>query len=106
MNRKVKFSILAIVILIVVSGYLISQEVIEPPPATIRIDGKEQISGIGSFCWRGTLNALCDDTLGIPTAKEPLIAGSPLTAHLSLPLREHPYELRLKIVQVTGHDEY
>jgi hypothetical protein len=43
MNRKVKFSILAIVILIVVGAYLVSQEKIEPPPAILKIEGNEQI---------------------------------------------------------------
>ncbi len=84
MSRRVKFSILAIVILIVISVYLISQKEIEPPPAILKIDGKEQISGIGSYCWKGTWKALCVDVIGIPTAQEPLIArtlassGAPL----------------------------
>ncbi len=105
MNRKVKFSILAIVILIVISVYLISQKEIEPPPAILKIDGKEQISGIGSYCWRGTWKALCVEVIGIPTAQEPLIASSPFTAHLRLPLQEPPYELRLNVVQVKDEDE-
>lgn len=105
MNRKVKFSILAIAILIVISVYLISQEEIEPPPAILEIDGKEQISGIGSYCWSGTWKALCADMIGIPTAQEPLIAGPTFTAHLRLPLQEPPYELQFNVVQVTEKDE-
>ncbi len=105
MNRKVKFSILAIVILIVISVYLISQKEIKPPPAILKIDGKEQISGIGSYCWKGTWKALCVDYAGIPTAQEPLLASSPFTAHLLLPLQEPPYELQLDVIKVTEKDE-
>ncbi|MCZ7380889.1 MAG: hypothetical protein O8C64_04860 [Candidatus Methanoperedens sp.] len=105
MNRKVKFSILASVILIVISVYLISQEKIEPPLSILKIDDKEQISGIGSYCWRGTWKALCADMIGIPTTQEPLIASSPFTAHLCLPLQEPPYELRLNVVRVKDEDE-
>lgn len=43
--------------------------------------------------------------IGIPTAQEPLIASSPFTAHLRLPLQEPPYELRLNVVQVKDEDE-
>src|SRR5574341_587617 len=101
MNRIVKFTILAIVILIAISVYLISQKEIEPPPAILKIDGKEQISGIGSYCWSGTWKALCADMIGIPTAQEPLVTSSPFTAHLRLPLQELPYELQFNVVQVT-----
>lgn len=105
MNKKVIFSIIAIVILIVISVYLISQEEIEPPPAILKIDGKEQISGIGSYCWKGTWKALCVDKIGIPTAQEPLIASSPFSANLRLPLQEPPSELQLDVIQVTEQDE-
>ncbi|MCX9012441.1 MAG: hypothetical protein OIN66_15145 [Candidatus Methanoperedens sp.] len=105
MNWKVKFTTLTIVILIVISVYLVSQKEIEPPPATLNIDGKEQISGIGSYCWRDTWRALCVDMIGMPTAYEPLIASSPFTAHLRLPLQESPYELQFNIAQVTEQDE-
>ncbi|MDJ1423171.1 MAG: hypothetical protein M5U10_14810 [Candidatus Methanoperedens sp.] len=84
---------------------MISQEKIEPPPAILKIDGKEQISGIGSYCWKGTWNALCVDMIGIPTVQEPLIASSPFTAHLRLPLQEPPSELQFNIIQVTEQDE-
>jgi len=105
MNTKIKFLILGFIILIVTCVYLISQEEIEPPTAILKIDGKEQISGIGGFCWRGTWKALCTDTIGLPTPQEPLIAGSPFTAHLTLPLQEPPYELRLNVFRVRDGDE-
>lgn len=106
MNMKIKFLILGFIILIVTGVYLISQEEIEPPPAILKIDGKEQISGIGSYCWRGTWNALCIDMTGPTTVQEPLIASSPFTANLTLPLQEPPYELRLNVFRVKDEDEF
>ncbi len=105
MNKTIIFAIIAIAILIVIGGYLISQKEIEPPPAILKIEGKEQISGIGSYCWKGTWKALCADMIGIPTAQEPLIVSSPFTAHLRLPLQEPPSELQLDVIQVTEQDE-
>lgn len=105
MNTKIKFLILGIAILIVIGGYLIYQKEIEPPPAILKIDGKEQISGIGSYCWKGTWKALCVDYAGIPTAQEPLLASSPFTAHLRLAIQEPPYELQFNVIQVTEQDE-
>ncbi len=107
MNTKIKILILGIitVILIVTSVYLISQKEIEPPPAILKIDGKEQVSGIGSYCWSGTWKALCADMIGIPTAQEPLIVSQTFTAHLLLPLQKPPYELQFNIVQVTEKDK-
>lgn len=106
MNRKVKFLIgIVILIVVAISIYLISHEEPEPPPAILKIDGKEQISGIGSYCWEERWNALCVDMIGLPTPKEPLLASSPFTAHLTLPLQEPPYELRLYVVRVKDEDE-
>ncbi|NJD51444.1 MAG: hypothetical protein FIB07_01090 [Candidatus Methanoperedens sp.] len=108
MNKKAKYTILAVVILIAISVYFISQREIEPPPAILSIGGKEQVSGIGSYCWKETLRALCVDMIGIPTAQEPLVAGSPFTAHISLPVQESPYDLydlRLYITRAKGEDE-
>lgn len=108
MNWNIKFSILAIVILIAISLYFVIQRDIEPPPAILNIDGKEQISGIGSYCWKGTWKALCVDTVGMPTAQEPLVASSPFTAHIRLPIQKSPYDLydlRFNIIRVKGEDE-
>jgi hypothetical protein len=105
MNKKIKFLILGFIILIVTSVYLISQQEIEPSPATLKIDGKEQISGIGSHCWTGTWKALCADMVGIPTALEPLIASPTFSANLRLPLQEPPYELRLDVIRVKYEHE-
>ncbi|MCX9083364.1 MAG: hypothetical protein OIN87_01035 [Candidatus Methanoperedens sp.] len=105
MNTKIKYLISGFIILITISLYLISQQEIEPPPATLKIDRTEQISGIGSYCWRGAWKALCADMVGIPTAQEPLIASSTFSAHLRLPLQEPPYELRLDVIRVKDEDE-
>ncbi|MCX9027780.1 MAG: hypothetical protein OIN86_06325 [Candidatus Methanoperedens sp.] len=105
-NKKILYIlILGFIILIVTSVYSISQQEIEPPPAILKIDGKEQISGIGSYCWRGTWNALCIDMTGPTTVQEPLIASPTFTANLTLPLQEPPYELRLDVIRVKDEDE-
>lgn len=108
MNKWIKFGILGIIILIaifiVINVHLPYKE-IRPLPATLTIDGKEQISGIGSYCWEEALRGLCADMIGITTAKEPLPASSPFTAHLHLPLKEPPQELQLNAIQVMDDDK-
>jgi len=83
---------------------------IEPPPAILTVAGKEQVSGIGSYCWTeptgedaGT--GLCADMVGISTAEEPLTAGSPVTATFLLAPEETPNELLLEVIPVTAEDE-
>lgn len=116
MNRKIKFAIsgliLAILILAIINFQLHKpqREIIKPPPAILKIDGEEQISGIGSYCWNGefssngVFSSVCVDYPGIPTVSEPLTANSKFTMYLSLPLKEPPQELQLKVVQVTDRD--
>ncbi len=116
MNKRFKFvAILGIVILIATGVYFQlymspPREIIKPPPATLKIDGREQISGIGSYCWNGELStnglfsSVCADYAGIPTVGEPLPANSTFTARLSLPLKEPPQDLQLMVVQVTKKD--
>ncbi len=65
----------------------------EPPNAILSINGTEQISGIGSYCWSESGPGVCADMIGIITPRDPLAASSHFTAHLSLPLREPPQEL-------------
>lgn len=105
MNPMIKYLISGFIFLIAISAYLISEQEIEPPPAILEIDGKEQISGIGSFCWSGTWKALCADMVGIPTGQEPLIASPTFTAHLSLPIKEPPYELRLDVIIIDPENQ-
>lgn len=77
----------------------------EPPNAILNINGTEQISGIGSYCWSESGPGACADMIGIITPKEPLAASSHFTAHLSLPLREPPQELHFNIIQAADYDE-
>ena len=114
MKTKIKFGIFGIIILILIFIIIVTYpplpKEIKPPPAILTIAGVEQISGIGSFCWRETWNdqtlkILCVDYDGIPTAQEPLPAISPFTIHLSLLPEEPPEELQLNIYQVTDKDE-
>lgn len=58
MNKKIKYAILglilAVLILIIINFQLhmpLQREIIKPPPAILKLDGKQQISGIGSYCW-------------------------------------------------------
>ena len=78
-----------------------------PPPAILKINGNEQTSGIGSSCWKveNETYSLCLDTVGIITPTEPLLARSPFTAYLLLPLREFPDEAGFSATRVTDDDE-
>jgi hypothetical protein len=84
---------------------------VEPPPAILEIGGQEQISGIGTYCWtqpqkEGNSVAVCADMVGISTAEEPLVAGSPFTATFRLIPEEMPDELLLEVIPVTDKDEF
>jgi hypothetical protein len=109
MNKRTKFGILGIIILtlifIVIVVYLFPHKDIIPPPASLKINGIEQTSGIGSYCWFETWKGLCADYSGIPTPDEPLPAISPFTVHLSLPLKEPPQELEINVIPVTEDDK-
>jgi len=72
-----------------------------PPPATLEIDTKEQVSGIGGYCWRGE----CADGPAIRTVSEPLAAQSPIEAHLRLPRSERPDVLSLQALRMAPEDE-
>ena len=72
-----------------------------PPPATLEIDAKEQVSGIGGYCWRGE----CADGPAIRTVSKPLAAQSPIETHLRLPLSERPDVLSLQALRMAPEDE-
>lgn len=83
---------------------------IRPPTALLEIDGQQQVSGIGSYCWtqptgEETRVSLCADMSGIPTAEEPIPARSPFTAIFWLAPEEKPEELALDVIPVTAEDE-
>ena len=79
----------------------------DPPPAILEINGNEQTSGIGSYCWKveNETYSICADTIGIITPAEPLLTRSPFTAHLTLLLQESPEELGFSATRVTDDDE-
>jgi hypothetical protein len=83
---------------------------VEPPPVTLEIDGREQVSGIGTYCWtqptgEETAVSVCADMAGIPTAEEPLTVGLPFTATFRLAPEEVPDELLLEVISVTAEDQ-
>lgn len=111
MNKKIKFAILGLILTVLIQTIINFQlhvppqrEIIKPPPAILKVGGKEQISGIGSYCWEEAWKGVCADYAGIPTVSEPLPVKSPVTAHLSLPLKEPPQELQIWVVQVMNKD--
>ena len=111
MNKKIKYAISGLILAILIIAIInfqshvpLQRELLKPPPAILKIDGKEQISGIGSYCWNGITSSVCADYAGIPTVSEPLPANSTFTAHLRLPIKEPPHELQLNVVQVTNKD--
>ena len=78
----------------------------EPGLATLVISGNEQIAGLGSYCWRHEDGSpLCLDTIGIPTVREALSAGSPFTALLRLPDEQPVTESLLYALPVTLDDQ-
>ena len=78
----------------------------EPPLATLVIAGKEQIAGLGSYCWRyEDGRPLCTSSIGIPTAQDALPADSPFTARLRLPVERPVTESQLTVYRVTVDDQ-
>ena len=81
-----------------------------PPPAILEIDGREQVSGIGNYCWpQGTGEQseviVCADAFAVITPEEPLVVSSPSTANFRLAMEEEPDRLFLQIALVTPEDE-
>jgi hypothetical protein len=78
-----------------------------PLPALLKINGNEQTSGIGSYCWNveNETTKICTDANGIITPREPLLTISPFTAHLHMPLEEPPQELGFSTAQVRDKNE-
>lgn len=83
---------------------------VAPPPALVEIASRQQISGIGTYCWtqptgKETAMGVCADMVGIPTAEEPITTTSPFTAIFWLAPEEKPDELQLEVISVTAEDE-
>ncbi len=125
MNSKIKFAIiglilsvlLAVLILVIINFSSMQprqMEILKPPPALLKVNGTEQFSGIGSYCWNETKKvsgitmsstSICADKEGIHTPVEPLLSSSPFAGHLSFPLKQPPGELQLNVIRVTDEDE-
>jgi hypothetical protein len=109
MNNKIKLAIAGIVILIAISGFFHSQIQVNPPTASLTIIksdyGINSSQGFGSYCLKDQWIGPCKDNLGILTLQEPLLVGSPFTAHLILPFEEAPEELQLNVIRVTSEDK-
>ena len=74
--------------------------------ATLVIAGKEQIEGLGSYCWRyEDGRPLCASSIGIPTAQDALPADPPFTARLRLPVERPVTESQLTVYPVTVDDQ-
>ena len=83
---------------------------VEPPPAILEIDGREQVSGIGSYCWPQLTGEqsdviVCADAFAVITPEEPLVVSSPLTARFRLAMEEEPDRLFLQIAPASPEDE-
>ena len=81
-----------------------------PPPAVLEIAGVEQAAGIGTYCWPlpaagGESVAACVDKVGLPTSRDPLIAESPVTARLTLPMEQPPAQLQLSVFPAVSENE-
>jgi len=81
-----------------------------PPPATLEIDGKTQMAGVGTYCWSsptgvGESVSMCADKIGLPTVSDPVSSSSPVTARLILPLNDLPKQLTLSVFQATAENE-
>jgi hypothetical protein len=80
---------------------------VKPPPAVLVVDGQEQISGLGSYCWSDPEEgvALCADMLGIITPENPMDVPASFTALFHLSPEEEPGELVLRAIPVSAEDE-
>jgi hypothetical protein len=84
---------------------------LKPPPAILRVEGQEQVSGIGSYCWSeptgtDTAVSVCADTFGVITPEEPLQVSAPLVARFRLAPEGKPTELALRVLAVSPEDEH
>jgi len=80
---------------------------VEPPPAVLDVDGQEQVSGIGSYCWSDPEEgvAVCADTIGIITPENPMDVPASFTARFQLSPEAEPEELSLRVSPVSTEDE-
>ncbi len=77
-----------------------------PPDAILRVGDREQVAGIGSYCWTdpGTGVGVCGDAIGLITPAEPLEVSSPSAATVELGLEQPPSRVVLRAIPVTAAD--
>ncbi len=74
-----------------------------PPPATLTVEGAEQTSGVGTYCWTTEgMGGICADYIGVPTPAEPLRVTSPMLAVLELQVEDRPDSLSLAVFAVSA----
>lgn len=79
---------------------------VEPPVATLEINGQTQTAGIGSYCWSGSQGRqTCADTAGVPTAHDPLVTDTPFVGHFHLPLTDPPESLYVTVMTVVPYND-
>jgi len=76
----------------------------QPAPASIIVNGQEQASALGGFCWqepgmKDTELSLCDDTAAIASPADALAAPAFLAVTLRLP-GEAPVAAQMEILRV------
>lgn len=85
-------------------------EMVEPPPATLTINGQTQVSGIGTYCWNtgeaGAGLGMCVDKMGVPTPLEPIqVDAGPFAAEFTFPLEDAPSSVLLTLIPVSADSE-
>ena len=83
---------------------------VEPPAATLTVDGQTQVAGLGTYCWTsgetGAGLGLCVDKMGVPTPRDPIqVNAVPFTAHFTFPLAEAPTSVSLTLIPVSAEVE-
>lgn len=117
-RKSILIGAVATFIAVVSLGYFLLHDIggntssSEPPPAILEIDGVQQTSAVGTYCWTGKGMAKCVDKIGIPTPKIAIVASADFSATLRLPINEPPDTLNIWVIpaskvrelQVDGHD--
>jgi hypothetical protein len=83
---------------------------VEPPPATLTINGQSQESGIGTYCWNsgteGNGPGMCADKIGVPTPRDPIqVEAAPFTAQFTFAPDIVPTGVSLTAIPVSPDDE-
>ena len=78
----------------------------EPPAAVLQIGEQEQVSGIGSYCWKAPSEevGICADAIGIPTSPDAMVTESPFVPQFINPISTPLDSLMLSITPVQLED--